>query len=191
MKKFTFILCFLFSFNVLANGLLEIEQGLDEYHYAITVEWDQKDKVFYEEKTQQFFNIVQASLNSGVTKQEIISLVERKTKDRASFEALKLKMNLLSSQAASASELAELLKINSSEFYQNGASWNGEVLGYVGIGVVFAALLGYAIWHEIKYQCVAWETYRDCDWETDSNGNRHYDCDNERRCTEYVEINPK
>jgi hypothetical protein len=99
-------------------------------------------------------------------------------------------MNLLSSQASSASELAELLKINSSEFYQNGASWNGEV-GYVGIGVVFAALLGYAIWHEIKYQCVAWETYRDCDWETDSNGNRHYDCDNERRCIEYVERNPQ
>jgi hypothetical protein len=191
MKIFTIIVCFIFSFNVLAGSLAEIEKGLDEYQYAVTVEWDQKDKKFYEEKTQIFFNAIHACLASGVTKNDILSLVEKKTKNRADFESLKLKMNLLSPQAATSNELAQLLKMSSNDFYSSGASWDGEVTVYVGFGIVFAALLGYAIWHEIKYECVAWESYRDCDWETDRDGDRDYVCENKKRCTEYVERNPK
>ncbi len=191
MKIFTLILCCLFSFNVLAESLVEIERGLDEYHYAITVEWDQTDKKFYDEQTQLFFKVIEAALSEGVTKADILSMIEKKTKDPARFEALKLKMNLLSPQAATTSELAELLKTSSPDFYQRGASWDGEAWSYVGLGVVFAALLGYAIWFEIKYQCVSWETYRDCNWVTESDGDRDYRCDNKKRCTEYVERNPK
>lgn len=191
MKIFTIILCLLLSFNALAGSLIEIEKGLDDYHYAITVEWDQKDQKFYDEKTQVFFDVIQTSLSAGVTKEDILSLVEKKSTNHANFQALKLKMSLLSPQATSSNELAELLKNSSTDFYRRGVSWDGDVMAYVGLGIVFAALLSYAIWHEIKYECVAWETYRDCDWETDSDGDRYYDCDNERRCTEYVERNPK
>lgn len=191
MKLTSILLSLLFSFNVLAGGLIEIEKGIDEYHYSITVEWDQKDKKFYDEKTEQFFSVISTSLNSGVTKEDILELVEKKSKDRASFEALKLKLNLLSPKATSADELAELLKLSTADFYQQGASWDGEVTVYVGLGVVMAALLGYAIWHEIKYECVAWEYYRDCDWVKDSRGNRDYECDDKKRCLEYVERNPK
>lgn len=189
MKFFSWLLCLCLSMNVLAstNSIQRLERGMDDYHFALTVEWDQKDKEFYNKKTEEFFASVKEAMNEGVSKAEILKLVESRTKNPGSLEAIKLKMNVLSAQADNQNELAELLRISTADFYQQGASWNGDVALYTGLGFLAAALIGYAIWWNVKYECVAYETYRDCDWETDRNGDRDYECENKKRCLEWVE----
>lgn len=189
MKFFSWLLCLCLSMSALAstNSIQALEKGMDDYHFALTVEWDQKNKEFYNKKTEEFFASVKEAMNEGVTKAEILKLVESRTKNPQSLEAIKLKMNVLTVQADNQKELAELLRISSADFYQQGASWNGDVALYTAFGILAAALIGYAIWWNIKYECVAYETYRDCGWETDSDGDRDYECENKKRCLEWVE----
>ncbi len=189
MKFFSWWLCLCLSMNVLAstNSLQALEKGMDDYNFALTVEWDQKDKDFYNQKTEIFFKQVREAISEGVTKDELLTLVKSRTKNPKALEAIQLKMDILSNQADSQKELAELLRISSQEFYHQGASWNGDVALYTGFGILAAALLGYAIWWNIKYKCVNEERYRDCDWETDRDGDRDYECRNKTRCLEWVE----
>jgi hypothetical protein len=186
MKKLSLLLCLLISFNVLASPLSKIEQSLDEYHYAMTVEWDQKDQKFSDEKTQVFIVAIQTAIAEGASKEDIYKLAESKMKSSQSLEALKLKMNLLTSQAANSAELAEILKLNSADFYTQGTSWNGDASNVIMWGAL-ALAVGFIVWFSIKYKCVEEERYRDCDWETDSDGDRDYVCRNKTRCLEYVE----
>lgn len=50
MKLTALLLTFCFSLNVMASTgtVQELERHLDEYQYALTVEWDQKDQSFYQ-----------------------------------------------------------------------------------------------------------------------------------------------
>jgi hypothetical protein len=56
-----------------------------------------------------------------------------------------------------------------------------------GIVIVLGALIAYGIWWNVKYECVSSERYRDCDWETDRDGERDYVCETKTRCLEWVE----
>lgn len=185
MKFISLLLCLCLSVNVIAStGVQSLERSLDEYHYALTVEWDQKDKNFYAAETDKFFAAVGAS---GLSKEEILKFIETKVKDKTVLDSLKLRAELLSKNVHSSQELAELLRLNTSGYYARGASWVGDEVFLVGLLVVVGAMLAYAIWWNVKYKCVASESYRDCDWEYDSNGDRDYDCDTETRCLEWVE----
>ena len=113
--------------------------------------------------------------------------LEKKTKNKSELDSLKLKAEILSKQADSSKELAELLRISSSDYYSQGANWTGDTVLIGGIVLVLGALIAYGIWWNIKYECVASERYRDCDWETDRDGDRDYVCENKTRCLEWVE----
>lgn len=186
MKKISLLLCILLSFNVLATPLSTIEQSLDDYHYAMTVEWDQKDQKFHDEKTQIFLAAIQTAMAEGASKEDIFKLAQSKMKSSQNLEALKLKMSLLSAPASNSAELVEILKMSSADFYTQGASWNGEA-GEIALWAGIALFVGFAVWFTIKYKCVKEERYRDCDWETDSDGDRDYECRYKTRCLEYVE----
>lgn len=170
----------------MATPLSRIEQSLDEYHYAMTVEWDQKDQKFYDEKTQIFLSAIQTAIAEGATKEDIYKLAQTKMKSPEALAALKLKMNLLTAQATNSAELAEILKLSTADFYTQGASWNGDV-GEVAMWAGIALFVGFVVWFTVKYKCVAEERYRDCDWITESDGDRDYVCKNKTRCLEYVE----
>ncbi len=185
MKFLSLLLCLCLSTNVFCStNLRDLEISLDEYHYALTVEWDQNDKDFYNAQTEKFFAAVRAC---GLSKEEVLSFVEKKAKNKSTVDSLKLKAEIFSKQADSSKELAELLLNSSSDFYSQGANWTGDTVLIGGIVIVLGALIAYGIWWNVKYECVSSERYRDCDWETDRDGERDYVCETKTRCLEWVE----
>lgn len=163
MKVVAMLLSLLFTFNAMAGSVKSLESAMDDYHYTLTVEWDQKDEAFYNKQTDSFVaNLSKLIQEQGLTKEQVLALAEKKMNNSKAFDALKLKLSLLS-PAASASELAESLREAAKDFYSAGASWNGEaVMTYAVIGLVVLAV-GYAVWFHATHECVRYESVYSCD----------------------------
>ncbi len=192
MKKlFSLLLVLCFSANVFAGSTASLERAMDEYQFALTVEWDQKDQKVYKAKTDAFFAEMSKIISQeGLKQEEILSVADKKMKNKAQLEALKLKL-ALAGKANSSSELANILQSSVKDMYQSGASWNGEAVLPILGGLALAALIGYAIWFSATHECVAYESrwecnsYSECDtygdycWTEESCGYQDY-------CTQYV-----
>ena len=183
------VLLFCFTLNAFASssGVLKLERLLDDYQYAVTVEWDQKDQKYYDAETKRIFEGMSALIQEeGLTKGEVLTLVEQKLVNKRTLEALKFKLNVLS-KTESPEDLARTLKESSKDMYSQGANWNAEVTIIAGIGIVIIAVLAYKWWWDVNHKCVAWEEKYDCtrsSWddrhcstEKDSNGVERETCD--------------
>ncbi len=190
MKKlFSFLLVLCFSLSAMASSSAGLERAMDEYQFALTVEWDQKDQAVFQAKTDAFFaEMARLMSEQGLTKAEILSLAEKKMKNKEQLEALKLKL-ALAGKAGSSKELAGVLQESVKGMYQSGASWNGDAVLPILGGIALAALLGYAIWFSATHECVAWDERWECrssstcdDWGCDG----YESCGWESYCTQYV-----
>lgn len=170
MRIVSLLVAFCFSLNVMASTgtVAELERAMDDYHYSLSVEWDQKDQAFYDAQTKAFFAKLEKLIKEdGMSKEEIMKLVEKKANNQTVVNALKLKLSLLS-KGASAEEMAAIVRESAKDMYSQGASWNGSVVVPVVIGLLVAAVIGYSIWWDANHECVAWEnqyvcnTYNDC-----------------------------
>ena len=170
MRFVSLLVAFCFSLNVMASTgtIQELERAMDDYTYALSVEWDQKDQAFYEAQTKAFFDKMSKMISEdGLSKEEVMKLIELKTKNKASLEALKLKLSVLA-KGASTEELVKIVKDASKDLYDQGASWNGSVIIPVAIGIVVVGALAYSIWWSATHECVAYSnqyvcnTYNDC-----------------------------
>jgi hypothetical protein len=158
-------------------GSLQLERELDEYNYVLSIEWDQKDRKFYEAETAKFLEKISALVREqGLTPKDLVALAEKRATNKQAFEAVKLRLGVLGG-AKSEAELLEILKESSAEFYAKGASWNGSVVLVGGAVLLVAALIGYTIWFAANYQCVATEERYECNStsRTDSWGNVYTD----------------
>ena len=156
MKLVALFLSLCISLNVLAASTPSqgLEQAFDNYHYAITVEWDQEDAAFKEIQTNIFFASIETLISQGLTKEEISNFVASKVTDQKVLSNLETKMNSLAKVATSPAELAALLNSHSSDFYQQGASWEASRAQVAGIVVAISALFVYGIFFNLKYGCV-------------------------------------
>lgn len=168
MRFVSLLVAFCFSLNVMASTgtVQELERHMDDYQYALSVEWDQKDQAFYDAQTKNFFEKMSKLVAAGLTQEEVLKMVEAKTKNKVALEALKLKISLLSKNAT-ATELAEIVKESSKDLYSEGASWNGEVVFSVVIGLVVIGALAYSIWWSATHECVAYENQYVCTQQSD------------------------
>ncbi|MES2527222.1 MAG: hypothetical protein V4598_09040 [Bdellovibrionota bacterium] len=169
MKKLlSIVLALTFSLNVFAGtATAELEKSLDNYQYALTVEWDQKDQKFYDAKTAAFFKELGSLIQEkGLKQEEIIALAEKKIANKQTVEALKLKLALIGN-VRSQSELAAVLKDVSKDMYSKGASWNGDAVLTTGLIVLVVAVVGYAIWFSATHKCVEYSERWECDTRTD------------------------
>jgi hypothetical protein len=163
MRFVSLFVAFVFSLNVMASTgtVQELERHMDDYQYALSVEWDQKDQAFYDAQTKNFFEKMSKLVAAGLTQEEVLVMVEAKTKNKIALEALKLKISLLSKDASS-EELAQIVKEASKDLYSEGASWNGQVVFSVVIGLVVIGALAYSIWWSATHECVAYENQYVC-----------------------------
>ncbi len=175
--------------NVMAGtaGALKLERSLDDYQFAMTVEWDQKDVKFKDAKTKEFYTALEKIIKEdGVTQLEIMGLMEKKLLNHQALEALRLKLALLGN-AASPEALAKSLEASSKDMYSQGASWNGEIVIPLAIGVIVVAVIAYKWWWEKNHVCAEWQLVDDCVdtyWDdqtctthTDSDGYDYETCD--------------
>lgn len=144
MKAVALILTLCLSLNVMASTgtIQELEKSFDNYNYALTVEWDQKDTAFLEKTSYDFSMKLQDLINAGLTSEQIIQFVGNKMNDKNQFETLK---QVISSHPdiLTANDLAYVLEAHSKSFYAQGARWNGEavltgvVIGILAIGALY------------------------------------------------------
>ncbi len=160
MKTLALILTFCISFNVLATEPVidELESLIDDYNYALTVEWDQKDAKFAAQKTTQFYSELERLLTNGeLSKDQLDSLLASKVSDQRKLQSLKERAALLPSFSTS-QELGNYLATNKAEFYASGASWNGTAtVFYGGLALFFLSFIAYTTWYNSNYECVEWE----------------------------------
>lgn len=139
MKFMTLIICICLTLNALAStaDVQKLEKHFDEFQYAMTVEWDQKDQKFFEEKTAEFYKNLQGL---KLSEKDILNLAEKKAVGRETIEALKLKLSLMAPDK-SAEEIASLLKESSNDLYRTGASLNANVEFTIETILGFAAVI--------------------------------------------------
>lgn len=174
MRLISLLVAFCFSLNVMASTgtVQELERVMDDYHYSLSVEWDQKDHNFYDSKTKEFFSKIETLIKEqGLSQKQMMTLVEKKVNNQKVIDALKLKLNLLG-KGSSPEELAKMIKESTKDMYDQGASWNGSVVFPVVIGLVVAAAIGYSLWWSANHECVAYETQYVCN--TYNNCNTYY-----------------
>lgn len=171
MRFIALLVCLCFTLNVLASTetIQELERSMDEYQYSLSVDWDQKDQAFYEASTKAFFVKMKTLIqDQGLSPEQVLNLVESKTKNKAALEAVKLKLSLLSKNA-SEEDLIAILKDSSRDLYTQGASWNGQVvLQYAAASMIVGVVL-YAIYWSATHECVASETKYVCNSAANQN----------------------
>ncbi len=174
MRFLSLLVAFCFSLNVMASTgtVQELERVLDDYHYGLAVEWDQKDQSFYDAKTTEFFSKLEKLIKEeGLSQAQLMTVIEKKSGNKKMVEALRLKMSMMGKNVTT-QELTQIVKDSSRDMYSQGASWNGEVVYTVAIGLLFAAIVGYSIWWENNHVCVAYEnqyvcnTYNNCTYSS-------------------------
>lgn len=191
MKKLLlFILCFMMSLNSFANasGNQELIQIFDDYQYAVTVDWDQKDEKKLAELTDALYkNLDKLTLGKGINPKDIESLITSRVQNPAAVEIAKLKLRILGPNPSSL-ELAKFLKEEGKNFYAQGASWNGEVVPLVGFGVFFIGIIAYAIWFHSTHECVSYREEREETCWQDFDRPWEWNCsyDTYQVCAEWV-----
>ena len=168
--------------NVFANtgSMKTFEALLDDYHYTMTVEWDQNDLKFQEEKSKEFINKMQVLIaTESLSQQDIINVVEKKINNKEVIDALKLRATLAGG-LASTDELAKFMLESSNDFYAQGASWNGRMIIPFIIVVSSLIAISFAMWYSFTHGC---KTYaQTCDQFGCRN---NYDV-----CTDYGYVGP-
>lgn len=159
MKFLSILLCFCFTTNVLASTTPSraLEDIIDTYIYSTTVEWDQLDATYKNEKELELMNnllVLQAEGN--LTPAQILATLERKINNPEVVEALKLKASTLDGSQGP-QELLNLLQSQQVDLYSQGASWNGTAVAfYGGIALIFIAFVSYSTWYNANYECSEW-----------------------------------
>lgn len=147
MKKIiSLILLSCLSLNTLAStGTVDqMATAFDNYQFAMTVDWDQRDKIFFEAETEKFRQSMNSLISEGLTTDEVLSFAEKKMGNK--MELAKLQ-SVLSGAIGTKNprDVIKHLMENSTEFYKTGASWDGSFfqsetfLIIVGVGIIILA----------------------------------------------------
>lgn len=115
----------------IASNARDLKTAMDEYHYFLTVEWNQKDLDVFESKTEEFENELNNLMDKGLSFRELGDIPEElKTLKRNDREMV-------------------INRMMNHPSYSKGASWNGEIIapaiimGITAIAVV--AFIRYAV----------------------------------------------
>lgn len=154
MKLVALLLSLCLTMNVFASSGLssQVQRTMDDYQYAMTVEWDQQDRSFAEAQTRRLFQEFSALFAQGMTSEELLKIVEARIKNPALIQELRLKAQTL--PIGSQEELIQALADTSASFYSEGASWNGTAVAfYGGVAVLFIGYFAYVTWFNSTYEC--------------------------------------
>ena len=78
MRFVSLLVAFCFSLNVMASTgtIQELEKHMDDYQYALSVEWDQQDQAFYDAQTKVFFAKMATLISEGgLSQAEVVKMV--------------------------------------------------------------------------------------------------------------------
>ncbi len=130
----------IFTVSAHANSNAGLKDAFNELNFALTVEWDQKDKEFHNEAMKKFAASLRDLQAKGLTNAQMIDFAKTQVKDAKLAKDLETAFNMIQINKMSASEANKYILETVKKSYSNGASWSGEVFVYVAVGVLIVAL---------------------------------------------------
>ena len=129
MKKVVslFFTCILAPQFALASITTDLKSVIDDYNYSMTIEWDQQDSSFAQEKEIQLQTEINQLIQAGLTKEEFLGLYP---------EAQELEEELKFIDMKNPITVAEFMQKH--QKYKKGAAWSGELTEGL---IAFAAIL--------------------------------------------------
>lgn len=119
-----------------------LKKIVDEFQYAITVDWDQQDQAVYQSKVKIFHEQLEAA---HVSQTELYQFLSASTQDDSLKRELQTILTLISlnqlGQEKAQQMMDELLHAN----FSRGASWNGRAVLITASIAIVAAVFTWAI----------------------------------------------
>jgi len=126
--------------SVFANSNAGLKAAFDELNYSLTVEWNQKDKAFYDAQMNKFHAALKDLQAKGLTNAQMIEFVKSEVKDAKVARDIETAFTMIQIQKMSRSEAADYMTQTMKKSYSAGASWNGDAVLYIGLGVLIVAV---------------------------------------------------
>lgn len=143
---FVIVLCFLASSPVGASThAATLRQAMNDFNYAVNVEWDQQDPAFYEAQMDRFQSVMGQLSAQGMTQVEMLNEAKSMVKDARTAAELEVTLQLIESRNLSSAETKKLVMDMMKSSHSRGASWSGSAMISVGVlvGVILlVALVG-------------------------------------------------
>ncbi len=140
-KLFTLLMVFaIFTVQASASTQNGLKAAFDEMNYSLTVEWDQQDRNFYEGQLKKFTSTVRELQKLGLTNAQMIEFAKTQVKDAKAAKDLETAFSMITINKMSSEEASKYMMDSMKRAYSHGASWNGEVIVYLAVGLLIVAL---------------------------------------------------
>lgn len=192
IKKFVAIVTLILNFQLMAtepvNNLVELRTAFDRLNYSIQVEWDQKDRMFYNNKVSDFKATVQDLQGKGLTNTEIIEFVKLNIKDKKIAGDIDKLFETVKNSSMTEAEIRDFIMDYVGKNYSDGANYTDSgSAGILAVGVLVILLVTmisvgireYKI-NNIDSNC--WEEYECHDYYDGRNDVWYTDCDWYKYC---------
>jgi hypothetical protein len=142
IRKFITLMMVITIFTVQAHASTHngLKAAFDEMNYALTVDWDQTDRTFYESQLKKFTGTVRELQKQGLTNEQMIDFAKSQVKDARVAGDLDTAFSMITINRMSSEEASRYIVDSMKRAYSNGASWNGDVLVYLAVGLLIVAL---------------------------------------------------
>lgn len=128
-------------FIVQANAATHnsLKSAFDELNYALTVEWDQTDRAFYESQMNKFSATLETLQANGMTNAELVDFAVSQVKDEGAKKDLRTALSMVQINNMSQAEAKRYVTDVMNKSYSRGASWGGEVIvGAIVLVIIIA-----------------------------------------------------
>lgn len=123
---------------------MAVVSAMEEFNFAVNVEWDQKDPEFYKAQVSKLENSINTLVAEGMTLAEVIDVAASTIKNEQLAREMKKALSLVELNKLSLEESQKLLITAAQNSASSGASWTGDALFYLGpilaIGIVVAII---------------------------------------------------
>jgi hypothetical protein len=141
-KKLIALMMVLSIFTTQANASTTdgLKAAFDELNYALTVDWDQKDKEFHADQMKKFTSSIRDLQSKGLSNAQLVDFAKSQVKNAQVAKDLETALNMIQINKMSGAEANKYILDTMKKSYSAGASWNGEVFIYLAVGVLIVAL---------------------------------------------------
>lgn len=142
LNKFLILFMTMTLFTVQTNAATHnsLKTAFDDLNYSLTVEWDQKDRSFYNAQMEKFATEVKGLQAQGMSNQELIDFTLSQLKDQKMAKDLETAFNMVAINKMGAEEAHRYVTDVMNKSYSRGASWAGEVVAGVIALIIFVAV---------------------------------------------------
>jgi len=129
----------------LASQASRLKQVMDEYHYSLTVEWNQDDPDFLKVQKEKFQEAIEDLIKQGLSIEDLKLAFNTRSEQR--FDELIKEMQ--SKNINDRDEIIQFIQDQLAANYSRGASWEDDGIGPAVGALAVMGLLGFMLYNLI------------------------------------------